>query len=460
MTNPLKVLSRLFAKHPNNIVVSELYSKMAEPLFVHPHLGEMVMRSYLSAIEFAPPGVRGEGDGSVTRYDNVAVIDISGALVAREMSVPCGTAPTSYEGLKQEFATLQAAPEIDTIIGRFDSPGGSAAQNMDLSDFIYASRDQGKRMIAMVDDMAYSAAFGIASAFDEIWVTRTSGVGSIGVVSYHVDRSEANKRAGVKVEYIYAGDKKVLGNPNEELSAEGKAVYQQEVGRLYELFTATVARNLGMSIEAVKATQAGTFHGEEAVAAGFAHKIGTFDDLLGSVLRQQTVASGVMLESEKQVPGFIAGEIEVNLEVVDVKIDEPAAKIDEPAAIDAEVEEIVEPNAKVEEIEAKLDEPVDIAGEADAKVEEPVAKIDDLDQERVNSIAAICAAADMSQASTDSLIGSGLTVGAVRAVALELTNSQDESISGVTSVTLANDQAKIKAGWDAAFAKVSKINLN
>ena len=300
MSNPLKVLSRLFAKNPNNVVLSELYSIAAQPLFMHPQIGEAVMRSYLDAAQLPINAMQGEQFALSRKSSNVAVLDISGALVAREMNVPCGQAPVSYEGVKQEFQALLNMPnsEIDTIVGRFDSPGGAASQNMDLSDFIYASRGQGKRLIAMVDDMAYSAAFGIASAFDEVWVTRTSGVGSVGVVSYHVDRSEANSRQGIKYEYIYAGDKKVLGNPNEPLSDAAKVEYQSEVSRLYELFTSTIARNMGMSIDAVKATEAGTYHGEAALAVGFAHKIGTFDELLSSIVKQDNPPAHIQLSTD------------------------------------------------------------------------------------------------------------------------------------------------------------------
>ena len=109
-------------------------------------------------------------------------MDISGSLVDREMSVPCARSPVSYEAIKLEMTDLLENDNVDTIIARLDTPGGVASQNMDLSDFIYNSRGQGTKLIAVVDDMAYSAGFGIASAFEEIWISRTGGVGSVGVV--------------------------------------------------------------------------------------------------------------------------------------------------------------------------------------------------------------------------------------------------------------------------------------
>jgi len=286
MSKPMKLLARLFNRETSNQVVTELYAKaMNQPLFVHPGMGEMVIQGYLhSDINqmAGDAGRRGENQIEAT----VGVLDISGALVARETPGPCGSGPLSYEEIKSDFDMLMADTNIKTIIGRFDTPGGMAAQNMDLADHIYASRGQGKKLIAMVDDMAYSAGFALASSFDEIWITRTGGVGSVGVVSYHVNQSEYNDKLGIKIEYIYAGGQKIDGNPHEALSEDAKARFQGEVSRLYNLFTATTARNLGLSVDQVKATEAGTFHGERAVEAGFAHKVGTFSDLLQSLIPQ------------------------------------------------------------------------------------------------------------------------------------------------------------------------------
>lgn len=284
MSNAMKLLSRLFVRDSANQVVTELYAKaMNQPLFVHPGMGEMVIQGYLHADVSQLKGDAGRrGENQIEA--SVGVLGISGALVARETPGPCGGGPLSYEEIRADFDMLMTDPAIKTIIGRFDTPGGMAAQNMDLSDYIYASRGQGKRLIAMVDDMAYSAGFALASAFDEIWVTRTSGVGSVGVVSYHVNQSEYNNKLGVKIEYIYAGQQKIDGHPHGPLSEEAKGRFQGEVTRLYNLFTATTARNLGLSVEAVKATEAGTFHGEKAIEAGFAHKLGTFSDLLQSLI--------------------------------------------------------------------------------------------------------------------------------------------------------------------------------
>lgn len=298
MSNPIQLLTRLFRRNSLNAVVSEIYAKaINQPLFVHPALGEMIVQGYLHADINQLAGDAGRRGQDKTEA-TVGILDISGALVSRYTPGPCDSGPLSYEEIRENFDAMMADPNIHTIIGRFDTPGGMAAQNMDLSDHIYRSRGQGKRLIAMVDDMAYSAGFALASAFDEIWITRTGGVGSVGVVSYHVDQSEFNQKLGVRVDYLYAGARKIDGHPHGPLSDDARERFMSEITRLYDLFAETTARNLGLSVEAVKATEASTFHGEQAVKARFAHKVGTFQEMLQSLISdgEQSITAVTMEE--------------------------------------------------------------------------------------------------------------------------------------------------------------------
>ena len=104
-----------------------------------------------------------------------------------------------------------------------------------------------KPMWAVANDLAASAAYALASSADRIWLTRTAGVGSVGVFALHADQSGLDGQAGVKYTYIYAGEKKTDGNPHEALSKSAKADIQDEVDRENDIFLATVARNRGFA---------------------------------------------------------------------------------------------------------------------------------------------------------------------------------------------------------------------
>lgn len=279
LKNSMKALARLtrFGRGGAVGVVSFASAHaLNQPLMVEPGIGQNLLNAFLSGEGEAAGGVR------VTQEAVIAVLDISGALLSREEVGPCGETPASYEGIGKALDALVADPAVTAIVLRLNSPGGMASQLFDLTDRIYEARQQ-KRIVAAVDDMAYSACYALAAACGEIWVSRTGGVGSVGVVSYHVDQSGWNEKTGVAVEYIYAGAHKIDGNPHSALSEHARAAYQEEVNRLYDLFTSSVSRYLGVSVDTVKATEAGLFFGEKAIAAGLAHKLGTFRDVLASL---------------------------------------------------------------------------------------------------------------------------------------------------------------------------------
>lgn len=298
MSNPIKLISKLFKSKPKNTLIHELHTKaIGRPLLAHADMGAMILKGFLNS-----PLVEADEDyDPVQVVEGIGVIDVSGALVSRPMG---WCSPLSYAEIQDNFDALLSNDAVSHIVMRIDSAGGEASNMFDLSDHIYNARGT-KPIIAVVDDMAYSAAYGIASACDEVVLSRTGGVGSIGVVAYHIDESEKNKRKGVKVEYLYAGDKKVNGNPNQPLAEEAKGEMQTEINRLYDLFVETVARNRGLDSQAVKDTQAGTYHGQNAVEAGLADSVATFSETISQLLATGSVQAPALTNETALNPALI-----------------------------------------------------------------------------------------------------------------------------------------------------------
>lgn len=268
-----RALARLF-RRTENAVIAELYTHVLnQPLFIEPGLGEQLLGAYMSgAIVY-------RSDRSPARESRLGVLEISGALASRPMPGPSGDGPQSYEEIRADFDELMDDASVDAVVLRIDSPGGLAAGLFDLTDHIYSRRGE-KPIHAVVDDIAFSAAYGIAAAADQIWVSRTGGVGSVGVVSYHVDQSEYDRSQGLKITPIYAGARKIDFSPHFPLTDEAKRREQEIVDRLYEMFTDAVHRYRGLSVEAIEATEADIYHGQEALDVGFADRIGTLHDAL------------------------------------------------------------------------------------------------------------------------------------------------------------------------------------
>jgi signal peptide peptidase SppA len=188
---------------------------------------------------------------------------------------------TGYTYIEKAVTRGLADDEVRGIALVVDSPGGEVAGNFELADKIYQARDE-KPIQAFASDHAYSAAYSLASSASKITMTRSGGVGSIGVVTMHVDVSKALGKQGITLTYIFAGRHKVDGNPYQPLPDSVKARIQKRIDKTYSLFTATVARNRNLDDKDVRATEALTFSADEALENGLADAVGAFEDALSA----------------------------------------------------------------------------------------------------------------------------------------------------------------------------------
>lgn len=218
--------------------------------------------------------------------EKIAVISVVGTLVNRGgwIGAECGV--ISYEGLEKQIKTVAADSQIEAVVFDFDSPGGDATGCFELAAQIRDLTAK-KQTIAFVNGMACSAAYALASATGEIVTTPSAAIGSIGVLCLHVDYSRQLDAEGITPTYIYAGSHKVDGNPAEPLTDSVRAGLQANVDIFYEAFLTTVAKGRGKRFAAAAArkTQAQVFLGEEAVKLGLADRVGTFDNIIASLMR-------------------------------------------------------------------------------------------------------------------------------------------------------------------------------
>jgi len=188
-------------------------------------------------------------------------------------------------------------PSVKAVLFCVDSGGGAASGMFDLADLIFKARAT-KPTAAISDDACYSAAYCLASSAAKVFVTRTGGVGSIGVWSAHIDMSGFDKQIGIKVTYVFSGDKKVDGNPHEPLSGRAHDDMQAECDRIRQMFVEAVARNRGVDAQKLYDTEAGCFMAENSVPL-LADQVGTLDDAL-SYLRGQ-IATAALEDGDPEV---------------------------------------------------------------------------------------------------------------------------------------------------------------
>ncbi|QNT25619.1 S49 family peptidase [Ralstonia solanacearum] len=242
-----------------------------------------VLGSRVGLADLAPPGDYTPAPrGPARSHAQIAVIPIHGTLVRRTVGLEAESGLASYTAIGDQLDAALADPGVAAILLDVDSPGGESGGVFDLADRIRAAAAV-KPIWAVANDMAFSAAYALASAASRLFVSRTGGVGSIGVIAMHVDQSVKDAQDGIRYTAVFAGARKNDLNPHAPITDEAQAQLQAEVNRIYGLFVATVASYRGLSAEAVTATEAGLFFGQDAVAAGLADAVGTFEDALAQL---------------------------------------------------------------------------------------------------------------------------------------------------------------------------------
>ena len=220
--------------------------------------------------------------------EGVAIITITGSLINRGPWLGSHSGETTYEGIKHQLATAAVDPRTKSVILDIESAGGEAVGAFETAMAVRALAAR-KPVVAVVNGMAASAAYALAAGASRVVATPTGMAGSIGVVMLHADYSRLLDRKGITPTLIFAGARKVDGNPFEPLPDGVREDLQREVDQFYELFVASVAAGRrSLSPAAIRATEARTFIGADAVAAGLADSVGTFETELAELSRDST----------------------------------------------------------------------------------------------------------------------------------------------------------------------------
>lgn len=217
--------------------------------------------------------------------NGIAVIHVLGTLVRRTIGLEAQSGLTSYVSLEDQLDAALNDASIKGILLDIDSPGGESGGVFDLADKIYAARTI-KPIWASVNEDAFSAAYAIAAAAEQIYIPRTGGVGSIGVIAMHLDESKAEEEAGLTYTAVFAGARKNDMSPHEPLSDPARAQLQTEVKRVYKILTGSIARMRGIDQTDVEKTEAALYFGENALTVGLADRIGTFSDALHALTQK------------------------------------------------------------------------------------------------------------------------------------------------------------------------------
>jgi protease IV len=199
--------------------------------------------------------------GGFVERAHVARIDIDG-LIADD---------TERDEALSDIAENRAAK---ALIVRINSPGGTVVGGEALYRRLRQVGEK-KPVVAVMGELATSAAYMTAMGSDYIFAHDGTLTGSIGVILQTADLTGLLEKLGIKPETVKSSPLKAQPNPLEPFTAEAREATRKVIGSVYEMFVSMVEERRNLSRERVKAVADGSvFTGRQAKANGLVDALG------------------------------------------------------------------------------------------------------------------------------------------------------------------------------------------
>jgi ClpP class serine protease len=225
--------------------------------------------------------------------NGIAIVPVTGSIFRYANMFTEISGGTSTQMLALDITEALENKDVKGILLDVDSGGGQANGISELSSLIFNAR--GKKPIkAYIGGSGASAAYWLASSADEVIINDTGIAGSIGAMLSFDDDTEQKEKEGVKSVKIISSVSP-LKNSDSELQAL--------VDSLGEIFVENIARNRSTTTENVKNNfgKGGLFVGKDAVVAGLADKVGTFEEVLASFQVVNRGGGSAISTKQKQI---------------------------------------------------------------------------------------------------------------------------------------------------------------
>ena len=141
----------------------------------------------------------------------------------------------------EAFAAAVDDPEVEAILFRVDSGGGSAVASETIARAVRRAVEAGKPVIVSMGDTAASGGYWIAMSSTAIVAQPGTLTGSIGVVAGKMVFRDL-ERLDVRWGSVQRGDNADMWSPLEGYDAAGRARLQAFLDQVYEAFISGVAR--------------------------------------------------------------------------------------------------------------------------------------------------------------------------------------------------------------------------
>ncbi|MEM7154762.1 MAG: signal peptide peptidase SppA [Myxococcota bacterium] len=184
----------------------------------------------------------------------------------------------SILGAETIIAAFEAAiddPEVEAIVFRVDSPGGSAVASDAIWRVTQRAKEAGKPVIISMGNYAASGGYYVSAGATKIVALPSTLTGSIGVLSVKMVTRGIWNKLGVTYDSVQTSNNAAFWTANEGYDAEGRARLDAWLDQVYADFKQRVAEGRGLTPEQVEELARGrVWSGKRAKELGLVDELG------------------------------------------------------------------------------------------------------------------------------------------------------------------------------------------
>lgn len=224
--------------------------------------------------------------GSSSRGRRIAVVTAVGGIMRgdsrREFNPLFGMSDImGADTIAGAFRAIRKADDIDAVVFRIDSPGGSALASEIIREEMARTAEQVPVVVSM-GNVAGSGGYWITCGAQRIVADPGTITGSIGVLTGHLNMEEFYRdKLGITFGKADFGANADIYGSLQDWTDQQRAIVDRVLDRIYDRFVTLVSESRGMSWDEVDAIGRGrVFTGAQAVENGLVDVIGGFDTAL------------------------------------------------------------------------------------------------------------------------------------------------------------------------------------
>jgi protease IV len=252
------------------------------------------------------------------QYPSIAVIYLEGDIVTgKSRTIPIlGRKMAGAESIASAIASARTRVDIQAIVLRINSPGGSALASEMIAREVFKTRGV-KPIICALGDVAASGGYFAAAGCDVIYAEPTTITGSIGIYTGKFDISGLLSRLGVTWAIYKRGHHSDRESYLRAYTAEEQTRVKEQIGYYYGRFLSAVARGRGMTERQVDEVGRGrVWTGRQAVDAKLVDELGGMGDAIARAKRDAGISDGELanlVELPESSPGLLGRLLGIDL---------------------------------------------------------------------------------------------------------------------------------------------------